>query len=85
MCFQTISSYRADLGMLTEDVRRNKNNYGHNLHNYELGIRCVGATSNKLPSMNFSNGSVKIHNDDIEIINTLECNACSCLVLSNEL
>ena len=76
--FRTISSCWANLDTLIEDARRSKNNSGHNLRNCELGTRCVGATSNELPSMNFTNGAVKMQNDDIESITTLERSACSC-------
>ena len=70
--------------MLTEDTRLSKNNAGHNLCDYELGTRCVGAASSELPSMNFANGAVCTQNDDIESITALERSACSHLPSNNE-
>ena len=69
--------------MLIADARSNKSNTGHALHNCELGTKYIGKTSNKLAALHFTNGVVKIQNDDIESMTVFENNACMGLLLSD--
>ena len=62
--FYVLSSFRAELDMTPKDVGNNKNNVDHNLHDYELGARCIDKMPNKLPSLHFTNGIVKTQNND---------------------
>ena len=62
--FHSLSSCRADLDLLLEDVNMYKNQIGHSLFQCKLGNKYIGSHSGKLHNVDFENGVVKLQNDE---------------------
>ena len=78
-----LSDCRADLGMLLHGVREQKDAHGHALHGCKLGNACIAQDSEKLPSLSFTTGVIKMKNNDMQSMTGLESIACSCLCVDS--
>ena len=74
-CYSVPSCWE-DLDMLEEDSRAKNETIGHAMN--EMNWK----TSSKLTSLNFTNGVVKMQNNDMESMTSLEHIACSSLLVS---
>ena len=79
--FHSLSSCRADLDLLLEDVSMYRNQIGHNLFQCKLGKKYIGSHSGKLHNIDFENGVVKLQNDEAKDMSPSETEECSVLRL----
>ena len=82
--YHNISDYRGDFKMLIYNVRVCNNTSKYALRDCLPDSRHISLISNKLLSLSYISGVIKILNDNVISITTFEQAAYSCLLLTKD-
>ena len=77
-----LSDYRMDLDLLISEINENRIRPGHSLQGCSMMFDCIDPSSTKLKNVSFMAESKKIQNNPVTLMNDLEHNACSLLLIS---
>lgn len=82
--FYAVAGSRGDLGILARNLSNHSETIGHDLQCCKLGTRHTRRVLKKLPSLSFTNGVIKMKNNDTESIKAFEQAARACLFINDE-
>ena len=82
MQYYTLASRQDNLDMLIYNIEANRDNLGHNLYYYKLKKVHIGNNSENIPDLHFYYRVIKIQNNNLAGMITMDHNVCSSLLIS---